>query len=878
MNRSTWDDERITEYVIGEMPADEAARLKADIQSDAELARAVEEARNIKNLLVTMFADETPMVLDAARREQILDTPEEKLVTPKSSHEFIGATHASTRRYFAMAATVLLLATTAMVVYRSNRSKNAEVALGVNSAPKIDRPPMSPIPSSTAPASKERWAVEEGAVTADHESMDFKADRADAPGTPAPAAANAMSSEEMPLGAASALYVGENTVVEGPGTDVPPVPGNVPRMMKEAVVESITDLPFSAAATPNDPSEMDKRLFDPAAGQMAASGLAPGGDAVAETEGKAKAASDASPSNSGFDQFSSGAEGLGGMGMGMDTAMGMRGGTSLADQDEAGGSDMPTDVSAQDNFGMGLGRSEDFAEYRHRSIDPAKPSSPESVQGLELAKRDSLHYEGRGAGLGGDRFEPFVENNFKRVVEEPLSTFSIDVDTASYSKVRQFIAQADILPPPGAVRIEELVNYFEYGYEPPAANSEHPFVSRVEVAACPWNEMHRLARIAIKGKVMEKESRPASNLVFLADTSGSMEEPNKLPLVKQGLKKLVSQLGERDRVAIVVYAGSAGLVLDSTPASERSMILRKINQMQSGGSTNGGEGIRLAYRIARDHFIDGGVNRVILCSDGDFNVGVTSNDELVELVEQESKGGIDITVLGFGMGNHNDSMMEQISNRGNGNYAFIDTAAEAERVLVEQASGTLVTIARDVKIQVEFNPMQVGAYRLIGYENRKLAAEDFKDDTKDAGEIGAGHAVTALYELVPADGDMGALAPVVDELRYQKNVTLTEASKSGEWMTVNLRYKQPGSDTSIPISFPASDKKKDFSEATGDFRFAASVAGFGMILRSSEHIGSWTMSDVIKVAEAAKGDDMHGLRTEFVELARKAAAFRGQER
>jgi len=535
-----------------------------------------------------------------------------------------------------------------------------------------------------------------------------------------------------------------------------------------------------------------------------------------------------------------------------------------------------TDV---DTYGGGMGGGFGAIPTAPLASAPA-PSFFQSrdVVGLgTTVENESLAYRGRGPGEGGDQFDSIIENDFRRVSEEPLSTFSIDVDTASYSKVRQFLLQSNMMPPAGAVRIEELVNYFDYYYAPPAVDDEHPFATRAEIAACPWAPEHRLVRLAVKGKSIDNAKRPSSNLVFLVDTSGSMGEPNKLPLVQQGLRKLLDRLGENDRVAIVVYAGSAGLVLESTSANDRSTILRKINQMQSGGSTNGGEGITLAYQVARDHFIKGGVNRVILCSDGDFNVGVTSNDQLVDVVEKESKGGIDITVLGFGMGNHNDSMMEQVSGRGNGNYAFIDSEAEADRVLVQQMSGTLVTIARDVKIQVEFNPAEVAAYRLIGYENRKLANEDFKDDTKDAGEIGAGHSVTALYELIPAKGDTAAMAPEVDELRYRKAVKPTDASDSGEVMTVKLRYKKPEGGKSIPVEFPVTDAMRSFDDATTDFRFAASVAGFGMLLRSSEHSGSWTLGDVVRVADNAKGEDAHGLRSEFVTIANKASQLRTGE-
>ncbi len=386
------------------------------------------------------------------------------------------------------------------------------------------------------------------------------------------------------------------------------------------------------------------------------------------------------------------------------------------------------------------------------------PSSPRlgdfSFPDVPIAKGERgvaselMSDQGRGPGAAGDRYAAIDENPFLRVNEAPLSTFSVDVDTASYAKTRQYLIEANQLPRADAVRIEEFVNYFDYEYAPPATDSEHPFAVYTDISRCPWNQEHFLARIAIKGKEI-KQDRPRSNLVFLIDVSGSMNRSNKLPLVQRGLRLLLGQLNEQDRVAIVVYAGAAGMVLDSTPADLQSKIHAAIDQLQAGGSTNGGEGIRLAYRIAREHFIEGGTNRVILCSDGDFNVGTTSTDELIRLVEQEAKGNVFLTVLGFGMGNHNDEMLEKISNRGNGNYGFIDTVAEARKVLVRQLSSTLITIAKDVKLQVEFNPRKVGAYRLIGYENRVLAAQDFNDDKKDAGEIGAGHEVTAFYELVP---------------------------------------------------------------------------------------------------------------------------------
>jgi|GEM_PF-1595392 len=485
--------------------------------------------------------------------------------------------------------------------------------------------------------------------------------------------------------------------------------------------------------------------------------------------------------------------------------------------------------------------------------------------------------EGRGPGIAGDRFDPIIDNPFKRVSEHPLSTFSIDLDTASYSKVRSFLTRSNQLPRPDAVRIEEMVNYFDYAYEPPAADSEHPLVARAEIVSCPWNQSHRLARIALKGKTLASDQRPACNLVFLIDSSGSMNATNKLPLVQDGMKLLLSKLGPKDRVAIVVYAGSAGLVLPSTPASEHEKIRRALAELAAGGSTNGGDGITLAYQTARDNFIKDGVNRVILCTDGDFNVGTTGTDSLVRMLEDESKGGVFLTVLGFGMGNHNDAMLEQISGKGNGTYAYIDTINEARRVLVDQTDSTLVTIAKDVKFRLEFNPARVSAYRLIGYENRVLAKEDFNDDKKDAGEIGAGHTVTALYEIVPSGIQVDAIAPPVDALKYRKAASLTEAAKSDEVLMISLRYKAPDSDTSKLVEFPVSDEGKTFEQADIDVRFAVAVAGFGMKLRKSPYAGNWTFSEVEKTAEAAMGDDPFGLRAEFIELVQKAAAISGNE-
>ena len=458
------------------------------------------------------------------------------------------------------------------------------------------------------------------------------------------------------------------------------------------------------------------------------------------------------------------------------------------------------------------------------------------------------------------------ESAFRNVADHPLSTFAADVDTASYANVRRFLSE-DRLPPADAVRIEELVNYFTYAYAPP--DGAAPLAVYAEVTGCPWAPAHRLVRIGLEAKQIPHQERPPSNLVFLVDVSGSMDMPDKLPLVKSALRLLVEQLREGDRVALVVYAGSSGLVLPPTDGAEKEAILAAIERLEAGGSTNGGAGIELAYRLASEGFRPGATNRVVLATDGDWNVGVTSHGELTRLIETKAKSGVFLSVLGFGRGNLKDATMESLADRGNGNYAYIDTINEARKALVEQLTGTLLTVAKDVKIQVEWNPQQASAYRLVGYENRLLAPEDFRDDQKDAGEIGAGHSVTALYEVVPA----GVEAPgrPVDPLKYQ--APREPAAQSGELLTVKVRYKEPEGDTSVPIELGVVDRGAAFAAASADSRFAAAVAAFGMLLRESPHRGGATFDSVIAMAEdaGAAAGDAH--RREFLALARKAKAL-----
>jgi secreted protein with Ig-like and vWFA domain/anti-sigma-K factor RskA len=485
-----------------------------------------------------------------------------------------------------------------------------------------------------------------------------------------------------------------------------------------------------------------------------------------------------------------------------------------------------------------------------------------------------------GPVAAGERYNRFADNRFRAVAEQPLSTFSIDVDTASYANVRRFLT-AGQRPPRDAVRIEELVNYFRYAYPQPAGDD--PFSVTVEAAACPWRAGHRIVRVGIQGRDIRRDARPAGNLVFLVDVSGSMDEPNKLPLVKRALGMLLDELTENDRVAIVAYAGNAGLVLPSTSGDQKKKIRAAIDALEAGGSTHGSAGINLAYEQAAERFIPGGANRVILCTDGDLNVGVTSDEALVELITQKAKGGTFLTVLGFGEGNLQDEKMEKLADNGNGVYASIDGVREARKVLVEQLTGSTITIAKDVKIQVEFNPAQVASYRLLGYENRLLAAEDFRDDKKDAGEIGAGHAVTALYEIVPV-GAVAAAEPGrgAEPLKYQPAPApaapapkpAVDGPAGRELLTVKLRAKRPEGDTSALTEVPLADAGAGFEAASADLRFAAAVAAFGMVLRDSEHKGTASLERVEEIAGTAMGSDPGGYRAEFLDLVRKAATLR----
>ena len=491
--------------------------------------------------------------------------------------------------------------------------------------------------------------------------------------------------------------------------------------------------------------------------------------------------------------------------------------------------------------------------------------------------RSDFYFEDRRGGRAfgiepapsGNRYGALVEQGFLSPLSAALSTFSIDVDTAAYTNLRRHIVTGQSVHP-DAVRIEEMINYFDYQYAQP--EGEHPFAVHTEVASCPWNPKHRLVKIGLQGKAIDEGERKAANLVFLLDVSGSMSSSDKLPLLVQSFQILLKELNEEDRVSLVVYAGRQAVLLDPTAIDEdgRTQVAQALRQLKSGGSTAGAAGITTAYDLARKGFIEGGVNRVILATDGDFNVGVTNTDKLVELVKNQAEGNISLSVLGFGQGNLNDEMMEKLTNSGNGNYFYIDSLREGQKVFQQGLTGTIQTIAKDVKIQVEFNPGKVGQYRLIGYANRRLKDEDFKNDKVDAGDIGAGHRVTALYEIVPA----GVL--VANDLKYQKvkEEPKREIVDSPEMLTVKLRYKQPDGDVSTELAKPMTDGNRSWEEASEDFRFSSGVALWGMILRNSKYAGNGTPELVSQLALSGQGDDVKGERTEMIDLVRRWSSRR----
>ena len=511
------------------------------------------------------------------------------------------------------------------------------------------------------------------------------------------------------------------------------------------------------------------------------------------------------------------------------------------------------------------------AEYKDEAYEIADYATPTMSEAYIYEEIPGDNYNSR---FNTEAYNTINENIFKDVTGNPLSTFSIDVDNASYSNIRRFINYGQA-PPKDAVRIEEMINYFDYAYTQPKGND--PFSINYEMSECPWNSETKLIMVGLQGKEIDYSQAAPSNLVFLIDVSGSMGDPNKLPLVKQSLIYLIDNLKETDRIALVVYAGAAGLVLNSTPVSQKQTIKDAINHLESGGSTAGGAGIELAYKTAVENLISEGNNRVILCTDGDFNIGSSSDGEMTRLIEEKRKTGVYLTICGFGMGNYKDSKMETIANNGNGNYYYIDDEKESQKVFGTDMRGTLFTIAKDVKIQIEFNPAQVESYRLIGYENRLLNKEDFNNDLKDAGELGAGHRVTALYEvkLRKASYEPKGMKDkqTEEELKYQTTQVNEKAYITDEILTLKLRYKAPNSDVSKLIEKPLANSMIPISSTSDNFRFASAVIEFGMLLRDSEFKGDATYEEVVKLANSARGADKFGYRDEFISLVKTYTGF-----
>jgi Ca-activated chloride channel family protein len=807
------NEARLTAYVLGELDEEEAAAIEAQMEHDASLRQEVEAIRRTTRMLEAELKAEPAPGLTEGQRAAIAAGP------PRESPVIF-----TIRRVWGGVA----VAAAACIV----------IALFLTMNPSASR-------------EGERFAIDQNERIKEGGRAD-KDDRVDAlrnegAGAPAPAEA-------------------ESEVAAGPPGDAEPYDSfanrfGAPDSAMDDTIESYAGLEreslrFAQAEETGQAggkSTTDERL---GAGETAPAVMAPPpADEPAKPKGNERVPV-ASRDRSGGDGKAAG-------GMGGGASAGRRGPPPTESRRP------PPGPGAGGIGAGGAGGSRLGSGWAARGIAPQEPAVWESRNGGVIIAGEE-HQE-RARQIGRDAYGRLIDNPFIRPEGvKALSTFSIDVDTASYANVRNWISSG-ALPPADAVRIEEMINYFDYAYEP--ASGEHPFSINLEVNACPWNDEHRLVRIGLKGREVAADMRPATSLVFLIDVSGSMRPDNKLPLLKQTMKALVEHLLADDRVAIVTYANDARLVLPSSYCDEKQAILDAIDGLHAGGSTHGSAGLELAYQVAQEGFIKEGVNRVILCTDGDFNVGTSDEGGLVRLIEQKRKSGVFLSVLGFGTGNWQDSKMEQLTNAGNGNCAYIDSLEEGKKVLIDEMSGTLVTIAKDVKIQVEFNPAKVGAYRLIGYANRLLEARDFNDDTRDAGEIGAGHTVTALYEIIPPGEAIPE--PEVDELKYQQTPEQEDAEPIGsdELLTVKLRYKEPEGETSARIERPLIDAGAGLADMSEDFQFASAVAAFGMILRDSPYKGQATYAGVLDLATAGLENDERGHRAEFIALVEKARAL-----
>jgi Ca-activated chloride channel family protein len=883
--RYDWDDPRLTAYVLGELSDRERAEVDAELANNATARKVVAEIREMSDLLTEELGQEPSPALSPEQRATILGWSGRRAVAPRFNRFFV----------LVASATACLLAF-AGVVYRTHvlqerRATGPEIAMLTEDAANapIELPLAKPsLQPELGLAAEDELETARGVT----ETADARARPASAVGgiapEPAPAEEDAAERTELAMVVPESVAKGEGaTELDrdklrnlGYVVEKPAARGGTTETSK-LLSEYAPTVNQPAPIQPDAGAESSEQaaLFDSlrtvaegdANGIQAGVAVGAAGQKKAETFVGRPAellASAKEPEVSVGDipvvgQLLDDQKRFGGVQTGrrvsrLGTAgVGGRDGDLLASAGSEGVIELQ-EIDVQRDRPMELARRESDEEQ------------PESRYFFEMPQEDERVHRGRPERPSAETYEYIVDNPFRRVADAPLSTFSIDVDTASYTNIRRFLTRGQ-LPPKQAVRIEEMVNYFAYDYPQPRGKT--PFSVNVEVAACPWKAEHKLARVGIKGKDIMMDDRPAANLVFLLDVSGSMKDQNKLPLLKSGMELLTKKLARNDKVAIVTYRDDARCVLDSTPAAKRQTILKAIGGLHASGSTNGAAGIDMAYEIAADNFVDDGINRVILATDGDFNVGVTERSELIDLIEGRAKTGVFLTVLGFGTGNLKDANLEALADKGNGHYAYIDSFNEARKVLMEQVGGTFFTIAKDVKIQIEFNPGKVDAYRLIGYENRMLADRDFADDRKDAGEIGAGHTVTALYEVVPRG--KGGMLPGVDQLKYQQPPDLPDTVvKSDDLMNVRLRYKAPDGDTSTMVESPVGDSNTGVEQASAEFKFAAAVAGFGMLLRDSDYMGDTSFDLVIKLARAGKGTDEEGHRAEFINLVKTAQALK----
>lgn len=884
----TPDDPRLTAFALGELPPAEHAALAAAVAADPALAAEVETIRALASDMVATLAAE-PVVSPSTRSTPAAASATKADAAIVADKEWCNPDNATARVakgkllrfpafYWLATATAACFALVVMI-------KNP-------SAPTFTPPHTGPAKESTTP-SPAATTVVEAKVDAPQTRPDVDAPKYQTPVAltrAVPTNTNELADAPGARGASGAVASGVPARPAGPAATTPttPAPPTVPAdkiaLGSSAVLGGTAELTKSTAGTITvsgvNSFTGGTRLGTSGAAPVDGAPVARGG---AGRGGRGGGGGGAAPQGRGAALGAGVSESFGNPGYigGTTGSLPARGGRAGG---QVGGAGFGLIISGggltvQSPATVVVNVSHD-ADSSYRYPLPAPDVIIRRPQPPPPAPRES----------GGERYARLRDNPFTDPAREPFSTFSADVDTASYANIRRFLQGQNRLPPPDAVRIEEMVNYFAYSpaasTAPAGGNARSaaaPFTTSIESVQAPWLPSHRLVRVTLKARDVAPAQRGPANLVFLLDVSGSMDAANKLPLVKESMRLLLSRLRPDDRVAIVTYANGSGVALPSTPVERRTVILDAIDSLRAEGGTNGAAGIQLAYQVAQENLNREGVNRVILCTDGDFNVGATGG-ALTQMVVERARGGVFLSVLGFGMGNLNDATLEQLADRGNGHYGYIDTRAEAQKLLVDQLSGTLVNVAKDVKFQVEFNPARVAAYRLIGYEDRLLAAQDFNNDRVDAGEVGAGHTVTVLYEIVPPGADYGyATTPGTDAPRYTETTVPTRpadaprptaGANSPELLTVKVRYKQPTSDVSEKLEFPYTDGGARFEQASTDLRFASAVAGFGMVLRESPYRGGTTLTDVLAWAEGALGEDPGSLRAEFTELVRRARDLR----